>query len=163
MPHAPNPAPSNSHSNLARSDAADENPNVADAEFDVVPSGPDVNDTDGAVTSTENDTVADEPVLPAASVCDADTDFTPSVRPVNVAVHEPLETATVCAVLPVIDTVTSDDSLAVPDTVTDAEPSVDPPAGEVTDTTGAVRSTVHERVATVEMFPAASTARTLNV
>mgnify|MGYP003350052995 CR=1 FL=1 len=29
LPHAPNPAPSSSHSNRARSDATDENPNVA--------------------------------------------------------------------------------------------------------------------------------------
>ena len=53
-------------------------------------------------------------------------------------------------------------SLAVPDTVTD--PFVTAPgSGESTVTTGAVVSTVHVRVATVEMFPTASTARTLNV
>ena len=61
-----------------------------------------------------------------------------------------------------IATVTDVLSLAVPDTVTD--PFVTAPgSGESTVTTGAVVSTVHVRVATVEMFPTASTARTLNV
>ena len=51
----------------------------------------------------------------------------------------------------------------MPDTTTVAEFSAAADAGDVTVTTGAVVSTVHVRVATVEMFPTASTARTLNV
>ena len=55
------------------------------------------------------------------------------------------------------------ESLDAPVTVTDDEPTTAPDTGDTNTTTGAVVSTVHVRVATVEMFPAASTARTLNV
>ena len=74
------------------------------------------------------------------------------MRPVNVDDHVPPLTVAVCVVEPIV-TDTDETSLAVPDTTTVAEFSAAPEVGVVTVTTGAVRSTVHVRVAAVDVLP----------